>query len=146
MARLDEFELDTSAVEDGKWFDIRPATSTAKAMRWRLRSVASKKFRTTENKLVKEFRKDFIANGGNHLAPDRQDDYDALLLTDGAVVDWEGVEEKDGTEIRFSRKNALRVVTEYPRLRRELFMWARSDENFKPAAQREAEQEEILGN
>lgn len=132
MAKVSEFKTDVEGAEKGKWFTLRAKTDDSPALRVRIRASTSKTYRTAQQKLQRQYRGKFIAGHGV-LSTEDQDEFDVTLCVNAVVVGWEGLEADDGTAIPYSRQNVKDVLTEFAQLRREIFAWAQSEENFRPA-------------
>jgi hypothetical protein len=144
MPNLDEvYSPNTEDAENGKWFDLRPASKDTKALRVKIRSAHSRAARKEEIKLDKRYRVQYMSGNGV-LDPDTADEREVLLLAKGILLGWENFQH-NGKVLDFVFKNVTETLAAFPQLRRELLFMARLDDNFR-ADRTEGEREGVTKN
>jgi hypothetical protein len=125
MSLYDAYSTDKQSVEDGIWVEVQPG------VRFKVRSEQSVKVREWAARRAKGQRQLIVAGGGI-LPPHLQDKNEVDQCAQATVVDWEGVSDRQGNPVPFSKEACTELVTELPALRRDLLYLARTDETFRP--------------
>lgn len=141
----DIYGADVAETENGTWLILRPGTGESAPLRVKLRSIHSKVYRREDQKLDKKFRVQYIAGNG-FLDPETQDEKEVLLASRALLVGWEGFLGDDGKDLPFTPQVVQETLRAFAQLRRELFVLARMDENFRSKAQQDAERDELAKN
>jgi hypothetical protein len=105
--KLSESVVNVQAIEDGAWVDnipelpgVRIKTRGSNNKAWRRKSASL--FDTIpRNKKV-----------GNRVDPDELDRIMTTLLVECGIIDWEGIENDDGSPVPFSRDVAKKLLAD----------------------------------
>lgn len=132
-ALFDAYQTDKSMEEDGAWVELRGGIQV------RIRSEQSSTAREYATKLTKQQRQILQANGWV-LPTNLQDRNEVLMCKNALVVDWKGVVDEDGEELKCTPANVERICTVLPRFRSDILQAARLDETYKSV------KEDLAGN
>jgi len=130
MNIYDLLENDPIAEEEGIWVEITEDVSIKVA------STESKRYREKVTQLLKPYRK--VLQAGGRVPEAKQEQITVSSIVDGLLLDWKGVSDREGTQLKYSRENALQVVTELKRLRDLILEVAGEAEVFNKRALAEA--------
>lgn len=126
------FKTNRTAEEDGKWIDL------GGGLKVKIRRFLAKKSAEVRDELEKPYR----ARGGKvTIPPDVLKDITYQHIAKGILVDWEGVFDNDGSEIKYTADTAYKLMTELPDLATIIVQEAIDFDNFK-----DEEKKETAGN
>lgn len=136
--KLTDLAVDTDRAENGAWVGDIPEVQ---GLRLKVRSSSNADWRRLLAKLTEAVpRKKRL---GGRIDPEEQDKIISSCLMNTCLLDWEGLQNDDGTDIPYSKEMAKKLLTE-PQYRRfrDSVVWAASivGENI------ESVQEEVAGN
>ncbi len=123
-------ETDSNAEEEGIWVEI------SDGVRIKIASTDSKRYREKVIQLLKPYRK--ILQAGGRIPDNKQEQIAIDSIVDGLLLDWDGVTDRKGKVLDFSRDNALKVVTELKKFRELIAEIAGEAETFNKQALRDA--------
>lgn len=133
---FDAYETDLSAEEGGKWFtDFLGEGSGADI---KIRRASSRAAQKVYQSLVVENRKHFKKG---KFPPEIERDMEAAHTARGLIVDWRGVVDKDGNDIKFDAETAQELLLKLPNFMRDVRAIANSIDAFRAETQ-----EDIAGN
>ncbi len=118
------YQTDEQAEEQGAWVEVRAG------VRLRIRSDNSLKARDWAMRRAKGQRQLLLANG-HVLPPKLQDKNEIDMCTEVLITAWDGVTDRDGNLLAFSRDAAKQLMTDLPALRREILYASRTEETFR---------------
>lgn len=128
------FETNENAEVDGVWLEYS-ATTRVKIAR---AGGANKRFL----KAADAFRRKFKRQLDLEILDDDVARKEGIqIYADSVVLDWEGVTDKEGNELAFSRENVVKVLTDLPDLFADIQAMAMKHAIFKAA-----EDEDDAGN
>lgn len=129
LSIYDLVETDVVAEEDGRWFhDFAGADS---GVSFKLRRMMSKKSANARRQIEADFRK-YKKNG---RFPDAiGDKILAAHLGHGVIIDWRGVYDREGKEIKFSPEAATELMEQLSVLRLNVVTTALDLDNFRTDA------------
>lgn len=99
---------------------------------------SNQKFTNRQTVLIKPFQRQI---NNDTLPPEKGRELNIQLYAETVIVGWEGVTDRDGNPLPFTKENAIRVMTDLPDLFSDLVASANDRALF-----RKAEQEEAAGN
>ncbi len=122
------FKTNRTAEEDGTWIDL------GGGLKVKIRRFSAKKSVDVREALEKPYR---MRGGKTEIPKDILEDITWRHLADGIIVDWSGVVDTDGSEIKFSSDAAYKLMSELPELAKIVIMEAIDFDNFKAEAAKE---------
>lgn len=138
MCVFDIFETDTSAEEDGRWFDIFGDKSKGEI---KIRSFGSKASLNVRRRLEARYRRQMKGDGTYPVEVMQKIVEEQIAHS--IVVDWRGPawRNRDGSPLPFSPATVLALVQKAPHLRNKIASLAGDMDAF-----RAADQEAIVKN
>lgn len=136
--KITELAVDADRAENGAWVDDIPEVQ---GLRLKVRGSNNADWRRLQARLMDAVpRKKRI---GGRLDPDEQDSIISRCLINCCLLDWQGLENDDGSELPYSKQMAEKLLTD-PQYRRfrDSVIWAAS----VVADNTETDKEEIAGN
>lgn len=130
---FDEFETDDNALENGKWFeDVGRAGSGIRVKLRSIQSKASMKSRQALNAKYRKFEKKGVhTDQMNERIINEQ-------MADSVIVGWDGIRDRDGKAIEWSKEAALALLNKLPQFRNTLLQLSATMDNFHPEVIEEA--------
>lgn len=130
---FDLIETDDNAIENGKWFsDVFKPEDGIKIKLRSLRSQASIKFRAALQAKYRKYEK-------KGVFPDNINERMLIEQLAGVIiVDWSGINDRDGQPIAYSKEAALDLATKLRVFRDNIVMLSMTIDNFQPDAADEA--------
>ena len=122
------YGTDQTKETDGVWKDM------GDGLRMRIARIGNPNYNKRFQALSKPHRR---ALQRGSLSDDVAEKLLVQCLAETIVLDWEGVEEK-GKVIPYSQENAIRILTEYPELRKYVNDIANEMEGYKAEEDEEA--------
>jgi hypothetical protein len=104
--KISELEVDQKIVEEGHWVSNIPELT---GVRLKVRGSNNKDWRRMAQRLINAVPRKLRANG--MLDPDEADKISATILLNTGLLDWEGIENDDGTPIPYDKKKAAQYLT-----------------------------------
>lgn len=120
MPSLKAIRLDTAAMDSGVWSTFYTDPETRKSIRVKLISSTSVLFSRAISKMTKARAQEIKRLHGN-LPAEEIEKIQREAVGSVLIVDWEGIEEDDGTVIPFSREKAIEFMTD--RSYTEFYEW-----------------------
>ena len=136
LSIFDFCETDTGAEEEGRWF--KNVMGAESGVHLKIRRMTSKKSAAIRRRLEVEFRK---FRKGNEYPEAIQEKMLIAQLSEGILLGWEGINDRDGSPIPFSIPAAATLLEQLPAFRLAVTMLAMDMDNFRVEAS-----EEILKN
>lgn len=134
---FDIYETDTSAEENGRWFDLFGDRADGRVQ---LRALSSKVSLSAGRRLQTQYRRHMGADGNYPI--DIQQIMLCRQLAEGVIMNWSGKAwHKNGVPIVYSPAAALDVVTTMPHMRLKLVNLSADLDAF-----RHADKEAAVGN
>ncbi len=102
--KIEELELSDDQkklVEEGRWVDNIPELA---GVRLKVRGSNNKDWRRMAQRLINAVPRKLRANGV--LDPDEADRVSATILLATGLLDWEGIEAADGSQVPYDKKKA----------------------------------------
>lgn len=135
LSIFDICETDTVAEENGRWFnDVFEDTSGIDV---KLRRMTSKASMEARRRLDKQYRGKMNKKGEYDM------DFGMKVLVEqmaeGVIVDWRGIYDRDGKEIKFSKEKAIELMTKLPTFRDTILINAQELDNFRIEEREDAE-------
>jgi len=118
--KLSDLEVDADAVEKGAWVDDIP---DVQGLRLKVRGAYNNEWRRMQAKLLESVpRKKKV---GGRLEQEENDAIMTKCLLNCCLLDWDGLDDKDGTVIPYSKEKARELLTD-PRYKRfrDSVIWA----------------------
>lgn len=128
------YETDADAEENGKWFDEFGGKIKFKIRRYS--SAASRKAREVIHRPLLRTYKTF-----DKIPEDLGDTATVKHLAEAIVVGWEGIYDRQGNEMAYSKEAALDLFTKLPDLAKQLVLLSINMDSFKKDST-----EEVKGN
>ena len=128
--RLDKaFGTDATLEEDGKWFDLGDNA----------RVLVGRFGNKSHQRIMDELRKPYEAllMRKGKIPKDEMSDMIRASFAEGVMMGWEGFVDKDGTDIPFSKDEALNAITLYKDFYDLLFDFSNDAANFRVYMQEE---------
>lgn len=98
-------KIDIEKLEQGAWVDNIPEMGS---LRLKTRGSNNRDWRRMQNKLIAAIpRQKRVGN----LDPDEFDRVTAVLIRDTALLDWDGLENTDGSPLPFSKEQAYEFLS-----------------------------------
>lgn len=104
--KISELEVDQKSVEEGQWVSNIPELT---GVRLKVRGSNNRDWRRMAQRLINAVPRKLRANG--MLDPDEADKISATILLHTGLLDWEGIENDDGTPIPYDKKKAAQYLT-----------------------------------
>lgn len=105
--KFSDIKIDSTKHDNADWVDNIPEFQ---GVRFKVRAAENNDWRKLRQVLVDAIpRKHKV---GGRLRPEDQDRLIAILLRDTSLVDWDGLENDDGTPLAYSREAADKFLTE----------------------------------
>jgi hypothetical protein len=104
--KISQLEVDQKIVEEGHWVSNIPELT---GVRLKVRGSSNKDWRRMAQRLINAVPRKLRANG--MLDPDEADKISATILLHTGLLDWEGIENDDGTPIPYDKKKAAQYLT-----------------------------------
>lgn len=104
--KISSFKTNAAAVEQGRWIGDLPGLS---GVRFKVRGIANADARRLRSKLTAEVPPKERRVGIDVLTGD---EIEAKVLLETVLLDWSGIENDDGTPLRYSKKTAQGFLTE----------------------------------
>lgn len=89
---------------------------------------ANKKYAKALVRILKPYRK---AIATNTIAEKKQNELMAEVYAETVILDWVGVNDKDGVEMPFNKENCVKLLTDLPVLFQQIMADAENFNNFK---------------
>lgn len=99
--KLTEIKIDSTKRDNADWVDNIPELQ---GVRLKVRAAENKDWRKLRQVLVDSIPRKYKVGG--RLRPEDQDNLISTLLRDAALVDWEGLENEDGSPLPYSKEAA----------------------------------------
>lgn len=122
------FGTDKAKEKDGVWQDM------GDGLKMRIARIGNPKYQKRFEALSKPHRR---ALRRGTLSNEIAEKLLIQCMSETIVLDWEGIEE-NGEEIQFSVENAIRILTDYPELRKYVEDIANEMEGYKADDDEEA--------
>jgi len=119
--------------ELGKWFKL------GKFAEVKVRRFSSKKSRAVREALERKYGLNNTTRVS--LGKDDQEELNIQHIAKGILVDWKGVKDAAGNDVKFTTEAAVQYLTKLPELRELIAQLSLDIANFRKAAN-----EEIEGN
>lgn len=118
--KISERRIDLQKREQGAWVGDIPEWQ---GVRFKVRGVGNKDWARLEARLINAVPRQQRING---LEPKERDRINALLLSETSLMDWEGLEDDNGTPLPFSKELAVQYLTnpEYEPFRQAVMLAA----------------------
>jgi hypothetical protein len=130
---MERYKTDRKAEEDGQWVDF------GDGVRVKVRRLNSAKSREVRRRLEKPYVNQF--RGGREYPESLQEELMNKQLSEGIVVDWEGVPDPADVSkpLPCTPDNVLRVINLFPDFREEIVTASLERATFQLEVQKEAE-------
>lgn len=118
--KISEAKIDPVKLEEGAWVANIPELEGVK---FKVRGAGNRDWRKLQNRLYDSVPRN--RRVGGRLDPKDQDNINAQCLLKTSLLDWDGLEEDDGSKIPFSRERAEELLSkpEYSKIR-DGVLWA----------------------
>jgi hypothetical protein len=136
--KLNEVAVDVDRLEKGDWVNDIP---DMQGVRFKVRGANNMDWRKLQSTLIDAVPRKHKAGG--RITPQANDDIMTKLFVNCCLLDWDGLENNDGSPIPFSKEKALELLTN-PELRRIRDGVAYAANTV--ADQNNADREEMVGN
>lgn len=134
LSIFDICETDTTAEEEGRWFNDIFDDETGIDVK--LRRLTSKKSLAVRRRLEKQYRSKAVKG---KFPEEVAIQITVEQVAEAVIVGWKGIVDRDGSVIPFSKENALRLMQALPAFRDLIIMKANALDNFRIEDRAEAE-------
>lgn len=119
------FKTDKTAEQSGEWYSVAPGVRFLLA---RLGGANAEKLKKVHSFHFKPLARRLRSG---EMTQDEEHNALAKVFVEAVLLDWEGLTDMDGSELPFTKENAVEILTELPELLGQLSAFSEDVDNYK---------------